>query len=361
MGATGEQTADGGTGDLTGPRFSEEDLVRTAAVVLGALGAPEQTAQLVATSLVLSNLVGHDSHGIVRLIQYSDWVRTGQIQPGGAPTVARARGAVATVDGGWGFGQPAAQAATRLAIELASDQGVAAVAISSCNHVGRLGEYVETIAGAGQMGMAFCNSGPVVAPFGGAGRVMGTNPFAWSAPLREGTVVVDFATSKVAEGKLKIALAEGRMVAPGCIVDRAGQASVDPADFYDGGALLAFGEHKGSGMSMLIELTAGLVSKMGTSCDPEYLGGNGALILALDIAAFVSADRYFDQADTFCREAKRLGGGPSSVDILLPGELEARTLERRRAGGVSVPAPIRHQITELASELGVDVGAFSLP
>jgi LDH2 family malate/lactate/ureidoglycolate dehydrogenase len=151
------------------------------------------------------------------------------------------------------------------------------------------------------------------------------------------------------------------MVAPGCIVDRAGQASVDPADFYDGGALLAFGEHKGSGMSMLIELTAGLVSKMGTSCDPEYLGGNGALILALDIAAFVSADRYFDQADTFCREAKRLGGGPSSVDILLPGELEARTLERRRAGGVSVPAPIRHQITELASELGVDVGAFSLP
>ena len=79
MGSTGRQTAEGGTGDLAGPRFSEEDLVRTAAAVLGALGAPEQTAQLVATSLVLSNLVGHDSHGIVRLIQYSDWVRTGQI------------------------------------------------------------------------------------------------------------------------------------------------------------------------------------------------------------------------------------------------------------------------------------------
>ena len=86
-----------------------------------------------------------------------------------------------------------------------------------------------------------------------------------------------------------------------------------PADFYDGGALLAFGEHKGSGMSMLIELTAGLVSEMGTSCDPEYLGGNGALIMALDIAAFVERRQYFDQADTFCREAKRLGGGPSSV------------------------------------------------
>ncbi len=102
MGATGEQTADGGTGDLTGPRFSEEDLVRTAAAVLGALGAPQQTAQLVATSLALSNLVGHDSHGIVRLIQYSDWVRTGQIQPGGAPTVVplAARWPPSTAGGG---------------------------------------------------------------------------------------------------------------------------------------------------------------------------------------------------------------------------------------------------------------------
>jgi LDH2 family malate/lactate/ureidoglycolate dehydrogenase len=361
MGLDAEQTqATGDVGHVARPLFSEEQLVRTATDVLSALGAPEQTARLVATSLALSNLVGHDSHGIVRLLQYSDWVKAGQIRPDGEPAVASARGAVATVDGGWGFGQPAAQLATRLASQLASANGVAAVAISACNHIGRLGEYVATIAEAGQMGMAFCNSGPVVAPFGGAGRVMGTNPFAWSAPLREGAVVVDFATSKVAEGKLKIALAEGRAATPGSLVDSAGRPSNDPADFYAGGALLAFGDHKGSGLSMLIELTAGLVSKMGTSCDPDYLGGNGTLLMALDIGNFVDPVRYFEQAETFCEEARRIGGGPQGLDILLPGELEARTVERRRAEGVQVPEAIRRQITALAGELGVDVGPFGL-
>jgi LDH2 family malate/lactate/ureidoglycolate dehydrogenase len=360
MRAADEQVHEARATDAEVPRFNEEELVQTATDVLHGLGAPGQTARVVAASLALSNLVGHDSHGIVRLIQYAEMVKTGQIRPEGKPTVASARGAVATVDGGWGFGQPAAQLATALATESASAHGIAAVSISACNHIGRLGEYVTTIAGAGQMGMAFCNSGPIVAPFGGAGRVMGTNPFAWSAPLRDGIVALDFATSKVAEGKIKIAVAEGRRLAPGWVVDSAGRPSVEPADLYGGGALLPFGEHKGSGMSMLIELTAALVSGMGSSCDPEYLGGNGTLIIALDIGAFADMERYFDQAATFCTEAKRIGGGPQHLDILLPGELEARTLETRRAGGLVVAANIRRQITALADGLGLDLGRFSL-
>jgi len=357
MEVTGLQTMSPGADDL-GPRFSGEDLERTATDVLRALGASDETARLVATSLIMSNLVGHDSHGIVRLIQYSDWVKSGQIKPDGQPSVVSRRGAVANVDGAWGFGQPAAQLATKLSIELAGTHGVSAVSISACNHIGRLGEYVATIAGSGKMGMAWCNSGPVVAPFGGAGRVMGTNPFAWSAPLRDGMVVLDFATSKVAEGKLKIALAEGQNAPPGSLIDSSGQPSVNPADFYAGGSLLPFGDHKGSGMSMLIELTAGLVSKMGSSVDPGYLGGNGTLLMALDISSFTGLDGYFEQAETFRREAKRIGGGPQQVDILLPGEAEARALAARSMEGVVVPVEIRRQITELADELGVEIGRF---
>lgn len=360
MEATGAQTRSPGTDDVAEARFGQDELVLTATEVLRALGAPEGTARLVATSLTLSNLVGHDSHGIVRLIQYSDWVKTGQIRPNGQPQVVAGHGAVATVDGAWGFGQPAAQLATSLSIELAAAHGVSAVSISACNHVGRLGEYVATIAGSGKMGMAFCNSGPVVAPFGGSGRVMGTNPFAWSAPLRDGMVVLDFATAKVAEGKLKIAMAEGQTAPPSSIVDSSGRPSVDPADFYAGGSLLAFGDHKGSGMSMLIELTAGLMSHMGSSCDPAYLGGNGTLLMALDISSFTDMDSYFEQAETFRREAKRIGAGPQQVDVLLPGEAEARALEARSREGVVVPAEIRRQITALADDLGVDVGRFAL-
>jgi LDH2 family malate/lactate/ureidoglycolate dehydrogenase len=360
MEVTGLQSVSPAADGPAEPRFSEDDLIRTGTDVLRGLGAPQDTARVVATSLTLSNLVGHDSHGIVRLIQYSEWVKSGQIRTDGQPSVVSGRGAVANVDGAWGFGQPAAQLASKLSIELADTHGVSAVSISACNHIGRLGEYVATIAASGKMGMAWCNSGPVVAPFGGAGRVMGTNPFAWSAPLRDGMVVLDFATAKVAEGKLKIAMAEGHGAPPGSIIDSSGQPSVDPADFYAGGSLLAFGEHKGSGMSMLIELTAGLVSKMGTSCDPGYLGGNGTLLMALDIASFTAMESYFEQAETFSREAKRIGGGPEQVDILLPGEAEARALAARSKEGVVVPSEIRRQITELADGLGVDIGRFAV-
>ncbi len=341
-------------------RFGEDELVRIATDFLHALGTPLPTAHIVATSLVLSNLVGHDSHGIVRLTDYSQLVRKGQIQPAAEPRLEMARGAVATVDGGWGLGQPAAQLATDVAVRTASDHGIAAVSISACNHIGRLGEYVATIARSGQMGMAFCNAGPVVAPFGGAGRVMGTNPFAWSTARRDGPIVLDFATSTVAEGKLRIARAEGRTVAPGSIVDVEGKPSTDPADFYAGGALLPFGEHKGSGLSVLIELTAGLVSKMGASCDPGYLGGNGTLIMALDIEAFTGLDDYFEQVETFCRQAQDIGGVPGGADILLPGEVEARTLAVRRAGGLVITPEIRRQITRLADEIGADLGPLAL-
>lgn len=361
MGGVGERAAQVATpGPHEELRFGVEELVRVTTDVLRAMGAPQRTAALVAESLVLSNLVGHDSHGIVRLAQYSVWVKGGQIRPEGSAHVANGRGAVATVDGGWGFGQPAAQMATELVKGIAADKGVGVVVITSCNHIGRLGEYVETLARSGQMGMAFCNSGPAVAPFGGAGRVMGTNPFAWSCPLRDGTVVLDFATSKVAEGKLKIALARGHHAPPDTIVDANGVLSDDPAAFYRGGALTTFGEHKGSGMSMLIELTAGLMSAMGTSCDPAYLGGNGTLVMAVDIAAFLAPERYLEQAEVFCREARRIGAGPNGAEILLPGELEARTLEARRSLGVPVPAEIRRQVTAVADEVGVDLGKFAL-
>ena len=357
MEVTGLQTTAPGTDDL-GPRFTRDDLERTGTDVLRALGASDETARVVATSLTMSNLVGHDSHGIVRLVQYSDWVKSGQIRPDGQPSVISGRGAVANVDGAWGFGQPAAQLATKLSIELADAHGVSAVSISACNHIGRLGEYVATIAGSGKMGMAWCNSGPVVAPFGGAGRVMGTNPFAWSAPLRDGMVVLDFATAKVAEGKLKIALAEGHNAPPGSLIDSSGQPSVNPADFYAGGSLLPFGDHKGSGMSMLIELTAGLVSKMGSSVDPGYLGGNGTLLMALDISSFTGLDSYFEQAETFRREAKRIGGGPRRSTSCSPVKPRPARLAARSREGVVVPVEIRRQITELADELGVDIGRF---
>jgi LDH2 family malate/lactate/ureidoglycolate dehydrogenase len=326
-----------------------------------AAGTPEHIATSVAGSLVLANMKGHESHGLVRLPGYIAAIKAGHIRAAEEARLVSAQRSAAVVDGCWGFGQTAAKFATKVAIDLAATQGVAAVTIQNCNHIGRVGEYVEMIAAARQIGMALCNSGRGVAPHGGVGRVLGTNPIAWSAPLADGEdAVLDIATATLPEGKLLIALHEGKTVPPGVIVDSTGNPSVEPADFYAGGWLLPFAGHKGSGLSMLVELTGGLLSGMGSSSDPDYKNGNGTMIMAIDVAAFVPLETYYKQAETFRQEVKRLGARPEGGDILLPGELERRTAATRRAEGVRVQGPIRRELTRAADELGVDLGDFAL-
>ncbi len=335
-------------------RFPAGELITLAERALTGLGAPPATAGQVARSLVLSNLVGHDSHGVIRLAQYAAWIADGQIRPAADAVVVRRQQAAAVVDGGWGFGQPAAQLATRTAAELARERAVAAVTIRDCNHVGRLGEYVAELAQAGLMGLAFCNSGAVVAPFGGTGRALGTNPFAWAAPgAAEDPLVLDFSTAGVAEGKLRVAGAEGRAVAAGLIVDSRGQPTTRPEDFFAGGALLPFGGHKGSGMSIMIELLGGLLTGMGTAPTPGYAGGNGTVLLAVSIAAFTSEQAYREEAAAFCAKLAEAGAGPTGGTVLLPGELESRTRRERLADGIPVGQGVLDLIYTITDPLGV--------
>ena len=334
--------------------YTADELRRFTTDCLAALGADRSIAEQVATSLVLSNLVGHDSHGVIRIVQYAAWVNDGQIRPAAAPRVQRQRGATAVVDGGWGFGQPAARLATDLAHQIATDHGIAAIAIADCNHIGRLGEYAGALAEVGLMGMAWCNSGAVVAPFGGTGRALGTNPFAWAAPAG-GTrpLVVDFSTAGVAEGKLRIASANGRSVAPGLIVDSLGRPSTEPADFFAGGALLPFGGHKGSGMSVMIELLGGALTGMGVGCSPRYAGGNGTIILALDVAAFTDPVDFATQAAEFRQALATAGRGPSGGDVAMPGEIETRTYDTRVRDGIPVSYGVQSQIYDISDALDV--------
>ena len=241
------------------PLLPVQELRDFTLAVLAALGTPNEYAQIVCNSLVGANLAGHDSHGVLRLTTYAQWVKEGLIRPAVAPVLARMSGATAHVDGGWGWGLVGARFAAEQAIALARDYGIGAVTIDRCAHIGRMGEYVALMAAAGMGGMATCNHYPSVAPFGGRERMLGTNPFAMATPGGEGgePVVVDFATSGVAEGKLRVARAKGEMVAPGLIVDREGQPSQTPADFYEGGALLPFGGHKGYGLGLMAELLGG--------------------------------------------------------------------------------------------------------
>jgi LDH2 family malate/lactate/ureidoglycolate dehydrogenase len=331
-----ELGAESPAGDI----HSAEELRSLASAVLAAAGTPPATVATVAESLVEADLRGHGSHGVRRLIPYVEWVRAGQIEPGALPEVARRHGAIAIVDGRHGFGQLAGRLAASEAAGLARRHGIAAVTIQRCSHIGRLGEYVEAPAHEGLAALAFCNSDPTVAPFGGRERRLGTNPLAWAVPRGEQAppVVMDWATSAVAEGKLAVALARGERVSERVLVDAAGEPSRDPADFYAGGALLPFGAHKGSGLSVMIELVGGALSGAGVSTLEGHGLGNGVVLIALDVAAFVPREDFEAQTAEFCAELARTAPATGFEEVLVPGEIELRTREQRLREGVPVPA-----------------------
>jgi uncharacterized oxidoreductase len=340
------------------PIVAHQSLRRICQEIVEAAGTPADIALAVTESLVGANLAGHDSHGVLRLPWYVASIRRGTIHPGVRPAVAMRGGATAVVDGGLGWGQPAARLATDTAIEIAAEAGVGAVTIVRCNHIGRVGDYVATIARAGMIGIALCNAGPVVAPYGGYRPMLGTNPFAWAAPreLGQPPLVLDFATSIVAEGKLRVARAKGETLPPGLIVDASGAPSHDPEDFYAGGALQTFGLHKGSGMSVMIELLARGLAGVDLAL-PEHRGHNGTLILALRIGSFAPEEQFFAAAERLCGQVSASPPAPGFEAVLLPGEPELHMRERRLAEGIPLAQSTWDEIAALAKELGVNSAA----
>ena len=332
--------------------YSAATLVDIGTEVICGMGAPKDLANSVSKSLVLSNLVGHDSHGIIRLMEYSGWVESGNLIPNAYPKVEWTKEATSLIDGGWGWGQSASYLATQTVIDSALKYGTATVVLSKTNHVGRLGEYVDLISKAGLMGIAFCNTGgPIVAPFGGTKRVLGTNPFAWSVPgTAEYNYVLDFSTAVVAAGKIILAGMSGEVIEPGSLLDKNGKPSIDAADLSDGGSLLAFGGHKGSGLSVLIDVAAGILSGNMPAAISESGFGNGTIFMAVDISRYANPELFRSVASQF-ETILHMAGEPDSV--FLPGEFEYKTKSKREVNGIEVTAGVKDNIRQIAKKYGV--------
>jgi uncharacterized oxidoreductase len=326
-----------------------------ATALLAAAGTPSKTAAAVGRSLVAANLAGHDSHGVLRLPAYLEAVRQGRVEPAAEATVLGRRGATAVVDAAWGWGQPAMRLATEEAIGRAREFGLGAAVVRRCFHIGRVAPYVEAIADAGMVGLAMANAGPAVAPFGGRGRVLGTNPIAWAAPREEGKppVSLDVATAAIAEGKLRVARAKGAEIPAGNVVDRDGQPAVDPNAFYDGGALLAFGGHKGSGFGLLAQIVGRGLAGMDPSSLEGPRGINGPFVLAIDVAPFNDPAEFRRQVEAQCEAVTACPPGDGCDEVLLPGEPELRARARREAEGIPLAAATWRELLAEADRLGV--------
>ena len=341
------------------PIFKAESLRRLSEKIFIAYGSPAEEARLVSEFLVKANLCGHDSHGVIRVIQYVKAIEDGILKPGVNIDIVRETRTSALLKGNWGFGQVVAKRAMELAIEKAKKNSVSIVCAFDLYHIGRLADYTMLAAENNMIGIAMVNSTPVVAPYGGKERLISTAPVSYAFPTgKEKMFVLDIATSVCAEGKVRVSLHKGESLPEGCIIDKEGNPSTNPADLYEGGAILPLGGdhvgYKGFGLGLVVEVMAGILSKAKCAYEADKRG-NGVFFEVINIEDFISIDEFKDSIDALIRRIKSSKLRPGFKEILLPGEPELRTEMRRRKEGIYIPERTWKEIMKIARKKSIDV------
>ena len=351
------------------PRIKPDLLQTFVSEIFFKAGLAREESDGIAGCLVSSNLAGHDSHGVARVPRYVGWKRDGAFLAGQKVKRVVDTPVIAILDGQFGFGQTIAPQAVDIGIEKCKAMGLSAVGLRNSGHVGRVGDWAERAAAAGLVSMHFVNvNGSVlVAPFGGVERRFSTAPYCIGIPRPgQDPLVLDFATSLVAEGKVLVASQGGKKIPADALVRPDGQVSDDPHVLYGDygpkdarnpdkgpGAIRAFGEHKGSGLALMCEVLGGALTGNGAST-PGHRWSQGMFSFYVD-PKVVDPENFFPAEVgrylAFVKSAKPMKAGQ---DVLVPGEPEAQNRADRRANGIPIADDTWAAIVATAREVGVD-------
>jgi hydroxycarboxylate dehydrogenase B len=343
-------------------RFGTESLKELVRAFCRATGSAGEEPELVARHLVEANLTGHDSHGIGLLPDYVRCVRGGMLVPNRHAEVARDAGAVLVIDGGRGYGQVIGHEGMQLGMARAAEEGVALLALRNSFHLGRIGHWGEQCARGGFASLHFVNGvdhTPLQAPFGGADARFGTNPLCAALPGPDGpAVLLDMATAKLAMGKVRVAMNQGVPVPEGSVLDVTGRPTRDPSVMYQEprGALIAMGEHKGSGLAVVCELLAGALTG-GVTIQPEHrrTGGiiNNMLSIIIDPDALSDRSALDREVTALLAWMKASRVREGFEEVLAPGEPERRRRAERLESGIEIDERSWREIAQAARVAGV--------
>ena len=330
--------------------------------VLEKLGVPEDDAALTADTLVVANLRGVDSHGVIRLGVYSQRIKGGGTSLSQPIEIVKETPATALMDGGGRLGQVAAVRAIELAMAKAREVGAAVVTVRNSAHLGACAYYPMLALKEDMVGLTLSNSLATMAAWGGLERVLGNNPFAVAIPAdEERPIVLDMACGTVAWGKVFVAAQKGESIPGDWVLDKEGKPTADPKRAMDHGFMLPFGKYKGYGISLIVNILTGLLSGGAVSTeiadmytDPKDPQGVCHLMGALDIARFVPLSEFKQRMDELIRKmrgSKRMKGVER---IYVPGEKEFLEEEKRRKEGIPVPEAQIGEFKKMALDLGLE-------
>ncbi|MCU1736546.1 MULTISPECIES: Ldh family oxidoreductase [Pseudomonas] len=331
--------------------IAHSDLIALLAQVFQRHGTSAEVARVLAENCASAERDGAHSHGIFRIPGYVSTLASGWVDGKAIPLVEDVASGFVRVDAANGFAQPALAAARGLLLEKARSAGIAVLAIRNSHHFAALWPDVEPFAYEGLVALSVVNSMTCVVPHGAERPLFGTNPIAFAAPRAGGDpIVFDLATSAMAHGDVQIAAREGRSLPPGMGVDRDGQPTCEPKAILDGGALLPFGGHKGSALSMMVELLAAALTGGNFSFEFDWSKHPGAktpwtgqLIIVIDPAKAAGQD--------FAERARTLVSQMQGVGLQrLPGDRRHQQRAGSLRDGILLAARDLQQLRELAGQ-----------
>ena len=330
-------------------------------LMLGFGSAPREI-ELVTDNLIQANLTGHDSHGVGMLPRYANAFLEGGLKANTHVLTKLDGGTLLALDGQAGFGQVIGHETMALGIARAKAQGSCVVALANAHHLCRIGAWAEMAVDQGLVSMHFVNviSRPIVAPFGGRDGRFGTNPFAVGIPVagRE-PVILDLATSMIAQGKTRVAHNKGERLAPGQLLDDRGEPTTDPkyGVVEPLGALRTFGEHKGFGLALVCELLGGALAgglAVHGAADGRQRVLNGMLTILFDPLRLGDAAVYSAEMQAFLDWVVASPPQAGVDRVRVAGEPERESRARRLAHGIPIDATTWSELLAAAAKLGRD-------
>ncbi len=342
-------------------RIEHQRLREVCTRIQTAFGVPTEDAGVVSDCLVEADLMGIETHGLIRLKFYMDRVRAGGNNPRARMRRVRDNPCTAVLDADNALGPVGGKAGMDLAIAKAAEVGIGMVLVRNCNHYGPAGHYARMPVEREMIGMSLCNVLASMPPTGGAEACVGNNPYAVAFPAgQEPPVVVDACTSKGSWGKVFLAAKTGQSLEPECYTDAEGRVTLDPRAVMGGGCLLPIAGHKGYGIAAAIELLTGMLAGAALDHDIPHPykhldrpGDNTFLMAAIRVDQFQDVPDFRRNMDAWVRHIRGSRRAPGVERIWLPGEIEAETRKARLSGGVPVNPAVWEEVRALAREAGV--------
>lgn len=351
------------------PTIRADALSKLVSDIFVQAGCSATQGDRIGESLVGANLAGHDSHGVVRVPWYVQKKVSGEFITDQTLKVISDTPVLAVVDGQYGFGQTMAPQAVRIGIAKCKAMGLSAVALRNSGHVGRVGEWAEMAAAEGLVSIHYVNaaSSLLVAPYGGVDRRFSTAPYACGIP-RPGTdpLILDFATSFVAEGKVLVASQGGKKLPETALITQQGDMNGDPRTLYGDfdpkamrsykngtGAIRAFGDHKGSGLAFMCEILGGALTGTGAADEQRPQWANGMLSFYIDPTKLDASGFFPTEVTRYVAYVKSSKPVQAGGEVLVPGEPELRCRRERLATGVPLPDDTWDLIVGAARSVGI--------